>query len=118
MMIELEAKPVHDSSAPGWWIEMKEALFIVWAPRSADADRYARPHWQACWEMWTNHPTDPDEVVHGSEIGKCLQGDTLDSVLVVFDTVPDSDLGTRARRLLSGAATGLDSEGEKVGFGD
>jgi hypothetical protein len=108
MMIELEVKPVHDSSAPGWWIEMEEAHFLVWAPRPGTDDQYSRPYWQACWEMWTNDPTAPDEVVDGSEIGNCVQGDSLEEVLAVFDKVPGSDLGTRVRRLLSGAASGLD----------
>jgi hypothetical protein len=97
-MIELDTKPVHDSSAPGWWIELEEAAFYVWAPRDS------RPQWMACWEMWTNDPTDPDGVVDGSEISKCLRGDSAREVLTVLDSCPNPDLATRARRLLLGAS--------------
>jgi hypothetical protein len=98
MMIELEVKPVHDSSAPGWWIDLDDALFIVWAPSGT------RPNWAACWETWDPDPADPELVLDGSENGRFVRGDSLDEVLSVFEDLPDGDLGTRVRRLLSGAA--------------
>lgn len=100
------------ANGPGWSAEVelrgnRGALFQLWAPRRADRwSNRDRPHWCAGWDTYeVDDPTaEHPLLVEGAGDSDFRQGASMEDVLAVFDTHPDPDLATRARRLLTGAA--------------